>query len=395
LRQLIILLFLFALSNLYGQTLSRKARIKQLKANTYPINSPSLIDTTITDFSFLQPYLKDKNIFLISDGHQSGTSRLSLFRLIKYLHEKENFDLLIIESNIYNTASTFSDIIASPDYADTIANFGLIQFMGNCKENTNLFSYIGQQSKKDDKLTLAGLDIGFNNGSYAKHLLLKHIDSLLLSLNSPILKSANYIRFKPLLDSLFSGYIKKMNIENKLFLKHYSDTIVNELKLVKDVDGYWTLISNNLYSFIQSCVTKEKIPDEISRESLMLKNFNWLTQTKYPNKKVIIWASTAHLTKCNYPKCDDTEMPMGKYLYETYSNTIFYMNCMNYTTNDIVNTKKDDLPELLHRSKIKSGILILDKSSSTYLNPETGTNYADFFDGILYTDNLKTCTWKK
>jgi erythromycin esterase len=396
LRQLFIIIFLFALTSLHGQTLTRKAKIKQLKTNTFSINEPSFTDTSITDFSFLSPYLKDKNLFLISDGHQSGTSRLSLFKLIKYLHEKENFDLLIIESNIYNTANTFSDILKNPNYADTIANFGLIQFLGNCNENANLFAYIGQQSNTDNQLILAGLDIGFNNGSYAKRFLSKQIDSLLTSLNSPMLKSNNYARFKMLTDSLFSGYSKKLNIENKLFLQYYSDTLRNQLKFIPGLDGYWRLINDNLYSFIQSCVVKGKTSDEISRENLMLKNFNWLTQTKYPNKKVIIWASTAHLAKCNYPKCDNTEIPMGKYLHQTYSsNKLFYLNCINNSTNDKSNTKKNDLPELLHAAKIKSGVLVFDKNSSFYINPETGINYSDFFDGILYTDNIKTCTWTK
>jgi erythromycin esterase len=384
------------LTSLYGQALSRNAKIKQLKTNTFPINEPSYTDTSIIDFSFLSTYLKDKNVFLISDGHQNGSSRLTLFRLIKYLHEKENFDLLIIESNLYNTLNTFSDILRNPNYADTIANFGLIQFIGNCKENANLFTYIGQQSKTEDKLILAGLDIGFNNGKYAKRFLSKQIDSLLTSLNSPILNSGNYSRFKTLTDSLFSGYIKKLNDENKLFLHYYSDTIRNQLKSISGSDGYWRLINDNLYSFIQNCVVKGKISDEVSRENLMLENFNWLTQTKYPDKKVIIWASTAHLAKCNYPKCDNTETPMGKYLYQTNnSGNIFYLNFMNNSTNDKSNTRKNDLPELLHTAKVKSGVLIFDKNHSLYINPETGVKYSDFFDGILYTDNIKTCTWTK
>ncbi len=371
-----------------------KKKLQEIKKATYPLKDFTIKDTTFSDLKFLDKLLANKNIFLISDGRQAGSNKTDIGRIIKYLHEKHGFDLLIVESGFYNTEKMYSQLCRTPKQYDTLSKYGLVNFIGTCKENYPLLEYIANKSNSKHPLKLAGFDINFNSGDYAHKYLLHEIDSILEDRKSAIVNSNRYKKFKVGLDTLFLGLGRKLNKEYKAFLASYSDTLFNELKGLDDVGSYWPLILENLNAYIKTNTPGKEIPDELSKNTLILKNFNWLFNAKSKNQKFIVWAPTNHLCKCSFPDCNKTTNSLGDYIYNVMgTDKIFYLNCMNYITNNTTKGNADDLPFIINAAEVKHGILMLNKKEKVLKELGVKINYPNFFDAVLYHENVNTCNW--
>jgi erythromycin esterase len=395
-RKIFILFLVCFVSKFFCQapTAIDKKKLQEIKKASYPLKDFTIKDTSFSDLKFLDKLLANKNIFLISDGRQAGSNKTDIGRIIKYLHEKHGFDLLIVESGFYNTEKMYTQLSRTPKHYDTLSKYGLVNFIGTCKENYPLFEYIANKSNSKQPLKLAGFDISFNSGDYAHKYLLHEIDSILEVRESVILNSTRYQKFKIGLDSLFLGLGGKLNKEYKAFLASYSDTLFTELKGLDDVGSYWPLILENLNAYIKANTPGKEIPDELSKNTLILKNFNWLFNAKSKNQKFIVWAPTNHLCKCSFPECNKTINTLGDYIYNVMgTDKIFYLNCMNYITNNTTKGNADDLPFIINATEVKHGIFMLNKKEKVLKELGVKINYPHFFDAVLYHENVNTCNW--
>lgn len=394
-KVILILVFLSA-SKVFGQATSgpNKKKLLEIKKATYALKDLTIKDTSFSDLKFLDKELVNKNIFLISDVRESGSTKNALGRIIKYLHQKHNFDLLLVESGFYNTEKLYTELRRKPKEFDTLAKHGLVNYIGTCKEYYPLLEYITKESNNKKPLKLAGFDISFSSGNYAHNYLMHEIDSILSVRKSSLLNNNRYNKFKTGLDSLFLGLGRNVNKDNKKFIASYSDTLFKELKGVDDVGSYWPLILENLQVFIKANTFSTDIPDELSKNTLLLKNFNWLFNAKSKNQKIIVWAPTSKLCKCSFPNCDKTTNTLGDYIYNVMgAEKVFYLNCINYITNNTSKGSADDLPFLMNAAEIKQGIFLLHKKEQLLKDLGVKINYPKFFDAVLYQENVNTCNW--
>lgn len=395
-NKIIVILAISFISQAFGQAPAGpdKKKLNEIKKSTYTLKDLTIKDTSFSDLKFLDKELLNKNIFLISDGRQTGSTKIALARIIKYLHQKHNFDLLIVESGFYNTEKMYTKLCRKPKEFDTLAKYGLVNFIGTCKEYYPLLEYIAKESNSKKPLKLAGFDISFSGGNYAHKYLLHELDSILNERKSAIVKSVRYQKFKMGLDTLFLGLGSKLNKEYKLFIANYSDTLFSELKGVDDVGSYWPLILENLNSFIKTNTPGKEIPDDLSKNTLILKNFNWLFNAKSKNQKIIVWAPTNMLCKCSFPNCDKTTNTLGDYIYNVMgADKVFYLNSINYITNNSTKGSADDLPYFINAAQIKQGVFLLNKKEQVLKELGVKTNYPKFFDAVLYQENVNTCNW--
>ena len=93
-----VLLFLSFYTSNVEQPAYTKEVIKELEKYTIPIKSISPHDTNFTDLEFLKKVLENKRIVCLGEStHDDASTFLAKTRLIKFLHEKLGYTILLWE----------------------------------------------------------------------------------------------------------------------------------------------------------------------------------------------------------------------------------------------------------------------------------------------------------
>ena len=291
-------------------------------------HSIDISDTTnYQDLGFLKDLLKDKRIvFLGESGHGVAEYTILKSRIIRYLHEEMNFDILAFESN---AADGFA-----ADYFNSYQNvdstiYNSISTLWHVEQIVPLFRYINSTHSTDDLLIVQGVDITLSNGSFAFS---RFLYKLILQIN-PVY--AIEIMQK---DSIFSAFgVKKWTIgnlftadERELYRNLSKERLTDYTSLKKYIEenrhqfpeGYDREIGAALF-YLQSRIdfihwsnhdslymanafkgTEYKIKSESKlfsayRDYLMAQNLQFLAKYLFPEKKIIVWGQNAHIKK--YP----------------------------------------------------------------------------------------------
>lgn len=280
-----------------------------MKENIREIKSATSED--YKDLAFLKPILKDKTVVSLGENfHRVAEYSSMKTRLIKYLHEELDFDVIMFESGLGDAFMTYEN-------ADALTSKEMMERsifpIWHSKETLGLFDYIKKEQKTDDPLYLAGYDMQFTSG-----YLTQFIAGWIAKVDKD--QGQNYFDFELQAMTDFYAVINKygLDFDNNPQAK-------NEVKKVKDEyePKYKALIQFIQDNKEQLAAAYPKNPrmvdiavktleDRIKfiemgmygtresyefRDRAMADNVEWLMKEMYPGKKVILWAHNDHLAK--------------------------------------------------------------------------------------------------
>jgi erythromycin esterase len=298
------------------------------------------------DLQFLGDILGEKRIvFLGESGHGVAEYTILKSRIIKYLHEELDFDILAFESN---SADAFAaDYFGSYSNADSTI-YNSISTLWHVEEIVPLFRFINSTHSANDPLIVQGVDITQSNGSYA-------FSKFLYQLILPI--DPFYARELKYKDSIFSAQgVKRWTIgnifnenEHELFrkikkerlgdyssLKEYIQQNREQFNMATDreiaaavfyvqsrIDFiHWSNRDSTYMVDVLKGTRYERVNlaklHSAYRDYLMAQNLRFLAEILYPNKKIIVWSQNAHIKK--YQKRMSYEL---NEVAPTYSIAIF------------------------------------------------------------------------
>lgn len=395
-----------------------------IQKNTYTLNSVSPTDENFSDLEFFKDKLKDKKIILLGEsGHGDGTTFEAKTRLIKFLHEKLDYNVLAFEgATIFDLYFAGSVIKRgkTPEIAQKQLLNGLFKSWSASKEFQELANYIGQNI---DSLNLIGIDNNFAMTGYA-HYFPNFLNQSFNISNSSEIDFQSFLAQHNLLltksfqltnDSTFqfNQFIHDINVIKK---------IVNESsKGSPEAKDYLTHELDNLTSFVKGVEMgmSENVP---FRDKKMAENLIWLIDKYYPNEKVIIWTANLHaakkLNQAIYEKGDDRYQnltTLAQHLSEIYGeNNVYSIACTSTegSTNSgigavvpisLSQTSWDyNFAQEFHGdyafidySQIRKSEFGNKEFESTVLGyiPHIGKWY-NIFDGIIFIREMKPSTYK-
>jgi len=276
------------------------------------------------DFNFLKEILRDKRIVFLGENSHGVSEFNSLkSKLIRYLHEELDFDIVAFECN---AGDAFAANLEYPYENADAALFHSVSTFWHVQENISLFEYINQSRLSSNPLHVAGIDITQSNGSYAFSRFLK---SLISPVNPVYAENARYT------DSLFTAFgVRKWTIGLTENRRLFFDSLKNSqlIKYQELID----FISKNKENFsspekhitaaifyLQSRINfihqvnrdstymadfLEVAPERNKsiewlfrqyRERLQSENLKFLAHELFPDKKIIVWAQNTHIEKVN------------------------------------------------------------------------------------------------
>jgi erythromycin esterase len=360
--------------------------------------------TNSTDFSEFE-FLKEKidtslPIFLGESSHTIGDYNQLRVKMIQYLHEQLNYNVIAFEAPFANLKYVSEN--RNTLTAEKMLKMGLF-YCWKTNDLLELMKYLHSHPK----LKIMGVDCQDRN-----------IDSLVVNDYKQKIERKNAALGNEylLLIEQFSLLMKinpfekqnDFNTKSKFVIKQI-DTLTSKLRYsnILDFDIHFHL--SNLKS---NCVNYSLLQPDFSksnlfRDSIMAENYLTLTRTLYPSEKVIVWGQIAHLSK----KSLDTEYPisMGEFLHRkinynsiglfAYSGTYGF----GWTYNEPKKIKKPSkkfIEYYLHKNNFEISYIDLQnltsnswlKNNYKILNTRHGiksTIPSLCFDGIIFFKEVK------
>lgn len=241
----------------------RDARIAWLSKNAVDLD----------DLAPLKDILKGVRVVMLGEqSHGDGATFLAKTRLIKYLHEEMGFDVLAFESGVYDVAKAW-ELLKAGEPARTAVPRGVFAIWTRSRELLPLIDYLGERSKTNRPLELAGVDSQLT-GTASTDFLVKELKALdiegdwtrLIGVEEP-----------PPLD------------EQVAFMKAIEDA------RQKTSSSFWRQVLENLRLNAEQTWRDPKDPAVFAmRDAQMGRNLVWLAKERYPDRKIIVWAATFH-----------------------------------------------------------------------------------------------------
>ncbi len=235
----------------------------------------------LKDLTPLKEVIGDSRVVMLGGtGGGDGSSLKAKTRLVKYLHEKLDFDVILFESGYYDT---YKVAVELEEMVDPVlsAKEGIPVKWSASKQAAPLFKLIG-----DEKIQVAGFDCRFSSNN-AKTYLAIDLESYLL--RSPIRKLKGWRTYKSVLTKMTKQPEYIPSEKNQKIFWEMMDTVRYAVKKSQKGEERtrWQRILNNIEQHHKSVWNEEPA---IRREQIA-KNILWLLDEKYKEEKVIVWGS--------------------------------------------------------------------------------------------------------
>lgn len=320
---------------------NQERKVTMLKDQVKTLNSIDPEDTIFTDLQFLKKRLKGKDIVMLGEAtHYDASTFRAKGRLIRFLHQELNYDVLVYEAGLYDAYLLWQKIKANPGQKTGIFGKSLYDFWYANEANQPLLRYILSKVNTPDELEVAGLDLQLTGsiGNDKRASLVKAYLS-----KKPGIDSNQYPAFFDIIPDYqkYAGWQQsKLTEEKKKSIQQEIKHIIKKLASkgpANAKDSLYLRFFKNLQSLYHYNWQYEYGSAQRFhfRDSVMAANFFWLKENFYQDQKVIIWASNLHLS---YDNDQYTEPPdelhftsMGERIKQKYSDRCYAINFTSFS----------------------------------------------------------------
>jgi erythromycin esterase len=286
-----------------------------LEAHALPVRTIDPADEDFTDLEPLADAIGSARLVQLGEpSHGAGSCFAAKARIVKFLHQRHGFDLLIWESGLYDVALAQA-AMRGPDDAMTAARRGVFTLWSMSAEVKPLFEYIKASQATTRPLEMTGFDMQVTaDGTTARFAL-------------DLRAFAGGLREAGLRERASSFAEQAIAARERLFAgKFANQTDLDSLTAAAESLG--ALIRNNRAAFerlrgpldtdfmalaienmhadaaqrfeaAKGPTTAERENRRDARNALILR---WLLDKKYAGRKALVWAHDVHVMKAWYDK---------------------------------------------------------------------------------------------
>jgi erythromycin esterase len=288
---------------LYSLTLNAQDLKKIIQDNAHAI-SIDPFSTSFQDLEYLGKAIENKRIIILGEQeHGDGSSFAAKARLVKYLHEKLGYTVLIFESDMISMNEVWNQVTTNKkDLAQAISQ-NIYPVWTNCEQASTVFQYIVTEYQKGSTIKLGGFDSQITGVAAFKSLKSLLGDSLQKYNSTFYVNHSDF--FKRQVDTalrLLNQSFTLGQMETKVFYQSF----ISSLSIIKDeLFSFHSQISQSVESILSFYIqlllreTDNDLKSSRERDAQMARNLKWLVSNKYPNEKIIVWAANTHVIKNN------------------------------------------------------------------------------------------------
>jgi erythromycin esterase len=321
--------------------LKLEKRLKKLKQVTVTIRTSDIKRDDMSDLEPLKDLIGDSRIVMLGDqSHGHGTTFLMNGRLVRFLHEEMNFDVLIWESGLFCCTEMDKELKAENLSLYDTMDVGLFSIFSCCKQLVPMFEYIKKIRNSEDPLIVAGSDCQLSGWASPSRLQTKLWQffngaqpGLLDWQDYPTINY--YFQYNQYYGLSLSVYEDLLEEAKELLLLLDSSSEVLQSKYSRREINFYKQVLVGLKIDLEINVLLEKgesiWKSALLREKAMADNIKFLIEEYYPNKKYIICAASFHNLR-NMKLISSRDKPVyydqdynttGHYVYEDFGDQIY------------------------------------------------------------------------
>jgi len=332
--------------------LSSDARVRWLQRHSVKVRTVDPADENFRDLEPLKKMIGSARIVMLGEiSHGDGTTMLAKSRLIRFLHQQMNFDVLIFESSLYDTSISWESIRNGQEPLPVL-QAQLPFIWSRSPQVKGLWDYVRAKATSSHPLALAGFTPTARGG------LLTGLDSLVAELGVVSDVTTPGSSARTLAVQLLGNRYGPQGLPapdphaRKDFYRGLdvlrdrlatATTATNEART-----SFWRQVVASLRSFAEmrwGMRERGYTDPDWTLFNLMdaqgAENLVWLADHQYRGRKLIVWGATAHLMR-DAPAIDPniepakhqtpytTMIPMGEYLWRRIGARAFMIGFTSY-----------------------------------------------------------------
>lgn len=278
-------------------------------------------DPAVTDYSDLSAFgdaVGDARIVMLDEQtHGEGNVFTLKTRLIKYLHEEKGFNVLMLESGMYDTHKIFSRAKTGQSVSASVPGGGSLFYVyAKSPEMQPLYKYIDQRLATESPLILAGFD-SQHSGKISQQEMIDELESMLSLWQLKLISSGRWQKFKKITQALLRYEQSPPPVEDKKTFFAVINELREEMGKVESTSaGFWLHIVEGLKNQADQFWHGGK---SYHRSPQMGDNVVWMANALYPNEKIIVWAHSIHLAKNGYNRIENA----GKRIHTAFGEDVY------------------------------------------------------------------------
>jgi len=326
----------------------RQMRIEWLKKRCTRVSEPSDFDAGPDEFRDLEALGraigKRRIVTLGEASHSDGAAFRTKARLVRYLHEKCGFDVLVFESGLFDCDAAWRRTLAGQPLPE--AGLAALQPVWARSQTVHdLLAWMDAGLASEHPLQLAGMDLmptsRYMTEAHGELLAMGQVLGL-----EPEFLEAGLFPFEDF-PARFQEVVK-LDAEEREFqladLEDLGHAFIEKERSI-DLDPKTSARAKFYAQFIESfsrairmmAVTDFSVPGGDSslnrRDEQMAANVVWLARVAHPDAKLIIWGATSHLSRARSGLKVQTApdmVPVGEHLSRAMPGEVYHLGVTSY-----------------------------------------------------------------